>query len=375
MKNIVIIGAGASGLMLGAMIKDKDFLIIEKNTQVGSKILISGGGRCNITNEKVTPKNYIGNQQFIRNIIKRFDQHQLISWLNQKGLTPQLKKENQYFCPNSSREIVNILKREINKQNIQLNTEVKSVKNINGFFEINTNKGKILTKNLVVASGGLSFAKLGASDIGYKIAKEFKHSISTLNPALVGFTLQPEQFFFKELSGISIDVKITIKEKEIKGSLLFAHKGISGPVILNSSLYWEKGKITINFIPNIKLEQLKSSKKHISNLLNIPNRLAKAFLQEFQIEDKPANKLTEKEYQKLILLKKYSFAPAGTFGYNKAEVTKGGINTDEIDSSNMMSKKQKNLFFLGELLDVTGELGGYNFQWAFSTAFVCAKAI
>ncbi|NOZ89927.1 MAG: aminoacetone oxidase family FAD-binding enzyme [Epsilonproteobacteria bacterium] len=373
--DIVIIGAGASGLMLGALLKDRDFLIVEKNPQIGSKILVSGGGRCNITNEKVTPKNYLGNQKFIRDIIKRFDQHKLLSWLNQRGLTPQLKKENQYFCKNSSKELLEVLRKEIDKKNIQLNTEVMSVKNIDGIFAIDTNRGKILAKNLVVASGGLSFAKLGASDIGYKIAKDFGHNISTLNPALVGFTLQPEQFFFKELSGISVDVKITIEKKEIKGSLLFAHKGISGPAILNSSLYWGKGKITIDFIPNIKLQSLKSSKKHISNLLNIPNRLAKAFLKELQIEDKPANRLTSNEYQKLTLLKNYSFAPAGTFGYTKAEVTKGGIDTDEIDNSNMMSKKQKNLYFLGELLDVTGELGGYNFQWAFSTAFVCAKAI
>ena len=373
--DIVIIGAGASGLMLGALLKDRDFLIVEKNPQIGSKILVSGGGRCNITNEKVTPKNYLGNQKFIRDIIKRFDQHKLLSWLNQRGLTPQLKKENQYFCKNSSKELLEVLRKEIDKKNIQLNTEVMSVKNIDGIFAIDTNRGKILAKNLVVASGGLSFAKLGASDIGYKIAKDFGHNISTLNPALVGFTLQPEQFFFKELSGISVDVKVTIEKKEIRGSLLFAHKGISGPAILNSSLYWQKGKITIDFIPNIELKQLKSSKKHISNLLNIPNRLAKAFLKELQIEDKPANRLTANEYQKLTLLKNYSFAPAGTFGYTKAEVTKGGIDTDEIDNSNMMSKKQKNLYFLGELLDVTGELGGYNFQWAFSTAFVCAKAI
>ena len=378
MKNktvdIIIIGAGASGLMLGALLKNRDFLILDNNPRVGSKMLISGGGKCNITNENIKPKNYLGNQRFIRNIIKRFDQNQLLLWLNQRGLTPQLRKDTQYFCKNSAKEIVDLLKREIPNHKIKLQREVAKVEK-QDIFKIYTNRGIFQAKRVVVATGGLSFPKLGATDIGYSIAKSFGHTISTLNPALVGFTLQPQQFFFKSLSGVSVEVKIKVADKEIKGSLLFAHKGISGPAILNTSLYWQKGKITIDFLPNIKIEQLKSSKKHISNLLGLPNRVAKAFLEQLEIEDKSANRLTNQEYKKIESLKEYSFAPAGTFGYSKAEVTKGGIDTDEIETSSMMSKKEENLYFLGELLDVTGELGGYNFQWAFSTAYVCSEAI
>ena len=157
--------------------------------------------------------------------------------------------------------------------------------------------------------------------------------------------------------------------------MLFAHKGISGLAILDASLYWEKGKISIDFLPKLNIEQIKNSKKNISNLLGLPNRVAKAFLVELDIEDKKANRLTKYEWQEIEKLKNYSFAPAGTFGYSKAEVTKGGIDTDEVEASSMMSRKVDGLYFVGEVLDVTGELGGYNFQWAFSTAFVCSKAI
>jgi len=154
--------------------------------------------------------------------------------------------------------------------------------------------------------------------------------------------------------------------------LLFAHKGISGLAILDASLYWEKGKISIDFLPKLNIEQIKNSKKNISNLLGLPNRVAKAFLVELDIEDKKANRLTKYEWQEIEKLKNYSFAPAGTFGYSKAEVTKGGIDTDEVEASSMMSRKVDGLYFVGECLDVTGELGGYNFQWAFSSGVVCA---
>ena len=379
MKNriveIIVIGAGASGLFLGTELKGRDFLILEKNSKVGSKMLISGGGKCNVTNASVKAKNYLGEARFIQNIIKRFDQDRVLSWLDRRGLSLELRKDNKYFCKNSAKEIVDLLKREIDSKKIVLQTEVKEVKKRDNIFQIYTNRGVFKTKKLVIASGGLSFPKLGASSIGYDIALGFGHTIKNLNPALVGFTLQPDEFFFKSLSGISTEVNIKIGAKEIKGSLLFAHRGVTGLAILNASLYWQKGKIEIDFIPHIDLNSLKNSKKNISNLLGLPNRMAKAFLVKLDIEDKKALYLSSKEWDRLLTLKRYAFAPAGTFGYSKAEVTKGGIETNEIKSSSMMSEKESGLYFLGELLDITGELGGYNFQWAFSTAFVCAKAI
>lgn len=373
--DIAIIGAGASGLMLAALLEEKNIVIIDNNSKIGSKILVSGGGKCNITNGKVKPNNYLGDQRFIRNIIKRFDQHDLLHWLGNRGLKPVVRKNNQYFCEHSAKEMVDILRREIPTKSIHLQTVVQKVEKNSETFEITTNKGKIYASKVVVASGGLSFPKIGASSIGYDIAQSFGHKVHTLTAGLVGFTLQPEQFFFKSLSGIAIDVKITIDKKVIEGALLFAHKGISGPAVLDASLYWEKGKISIDFLPTVNLAMLKSSKKHLSRLLGLPNRVAKTFLEALDIEDKAANTLSSEAWIKLEQLKSYSFAPAGTFGYAKAEVTKGGVATDEIDASSMMSRKVENLYFLGEVLDVTGELGGYNFQWAFSTAFVCAKGL
>ena len=377
--NIAIIGAGASGLMLSAILEDKNIVLIDNNINVGSKLLISGGGKCNITNGEVKPNNYLGNQRFIRNIIKRFDQNDLLNWFTDRGLKTIVRKNNQYFCENSAKDVVAILKKEISSHSLQLQTEVIKVEKKLDVFEVRTSKGLILAKKVVVASGGLSFPKIGATSIGYEIAKDFNHTVHTLSAGLVGFTVQPEQFFFKSLSGIAIDVKISIestdKKKEIHGALLFAHKGISGPAVLDASLYWQKGKISIDFLPTLSIDSLKLSKKNISRTLGLPSRVAKTFLEALNIEDKTASKLSSQEWKKIEQLKSYTFAPAGTFGYSKAEVTKGGVSTDEIDASSMMSRKVDGLYFLGEVLDVTGELGGYNFQWAFSTAYVCAKRI
>jgi predicted Rossmann fold flavoprotein len=361
--------------MLSALLPNQNILLIDNNPKVGAKILVSGGGKCNITNGKVTPNNYLGDQRFIRNIIKRFDQNALLYWLAERGFEPVVRKNHQYFCQDSASEVVNLLKKEIDPKVITLQTVVQKVEKQNDTFEITTNKGKINAKKVVVASGGLSFPILGATSIGYDIAKAFGHEVKTLSAGLVGFTVQPEQFFFKALSGIATEVKITVDTKIINGSLLFAHKGISGPAVLDASLYWQKGKITIDFLPTVNIASLKSSKKNISNLLGLSARLAKAFLAQLGVEDKTANQLTKQEWEKIEGLKAYSFPPAGTFGYSKAEVTKGGVSTDEIDVGSMMSRKVENLYFLGEVLDVTGELGGYNFQWAFSTAFVCAKGL
>jgi predicted Rossmann fold flavoprotein len=380
MKNevdIAIIGAGASGLMLAALLKNENIILIDNNIKVGSKLLISGGGKCNLTNGKVKPHNYLGDQRFIRNIIKRFDQNDLLNWFGTRGLKVVTRKNNQYFCENSAKDLVDILKKEINSKNIELETKVESIERELDIFKVRTSRGTLKAKNVVVASGGLSFPKIGATSIGYDIAKSFDHTVNRLGAGLVGFTVQPEQFFFKSLSGIAIDVHITIEnidiKKEISGALLFTHKGISGPAVLDASLYWQKGKITIDFLPSLSIDSLKLSKKNISRTLGVPSRVAKGFLEVLNIEDKTANKLSSDEWKKLEVLKAYSFAPAGTFGYSKAEVTKGGVSTDEIDASSMMSRKVDGLYFLGEVVDVTGELGGYNFQWAFSSAYVCAK--
>ena len=194
--DIVVIGAGASGLMLGALLKNKNLVILDNNAKIGSKILVSGGGKCNITNGSVKPENFLGQQRFIRNVLKRFDQHSLLSWLAERKLHPIVRKNHQYFCENSAKELVDVLRREISSNIIETNTTVKSVLHEGELFLVNTNKGVIKAKKVVVASGGLSFPKIGATGIGYDIAKSFGHEVSSLSAGLVGFTVQPEQFFF-----------------------------------------------------------------------------------------------------------------------------------------------------------------------------------
>ncbi len=255
-----------------------------------------------------------------------------------------------------------------------LNTKVLDIEYKN-HFKIKTDKQIIEAKKVVVASGGLSFQSLGASSIAYDIAQKFGHTIEKTKPALVGFTVQKDQFWFKNLSGLSCMVETKVGNKTFEGSLLFAHKGCSGPVILNSSLYWQKGKMSIDFIPKKKLENFLKGNKKISTAFPLPKRFMIEFLTSISLEDKAVSSLSNEEKEKLKLLKNYEFAPAGTFGYTKAEVTSGGINTDEINQETFESLKQKDLYFLGECLDITGELGGYNFQLYFAQGFICAKGL
>jgi len=372
----IVIGGGASGLMFVANLsKKQDTLIIDVNGSLGAKIAISGGGRCNFTNKFVSAKDYLADEVFVKTILKEFSNKKLLKWFTSRGLEYSVKNGSEYFCKNSSKEILNILLKEIKGAKVELNCKVLEVNKSGDLFTIKTQKGEFFAKRVIVASGGLSFPKLGASDIGFSIAKSFGHNIVAPKPALVGFTLQPSESFWKSLSGVSVDVDIKLLDKTFSGSLLFAHKGISGPVVLNASLFWQKGQIEIDFLPNFELNSIKSSSKMVSNLLPLPKRVAKAFLDKLQIADKNANRLNKEQWSKLESLKSYKFAPAGTFGYTKAEVTKGGVDCSEIDSLSLMSKKVKGLYFLGEVLNVTGRLGGFNFQWAFASAWVCSKNI
>ena len=374
-NKIIIIGGGASALMLASLLPKQTAIIIESNPKLGAKILISGGGKCNITNTKMGTEYFLGESSFVQPSLKAFNEKSLLRWLERERLEPVLRKETQYFCKDSAKELVDIFEKESRKQSVFLNEKVLEVTKRDDTFYVKTTKKTYTALAVVVASGGLSFPKIGASSIGYDIAESFGHSIVKTAPALVGFTVQKDQFFFKELSGTSTDVKITVNDAVCEGALLFAHKGISGPAVLDASLYWEKGKMEIDFLPGFSWKSIAGSKKQISSLLPIPKRITKAFLVQLNLEDKPYVKMTSEELQKLQILNHYIFAPAGTFGYSKAEVTKGGVSTDEVDAKTMMSKKTKDLYFMGEVLDVTGRLGGYNFQWAFSSAYSCSKSI
>lgn len=365
----IIIGAGASGLMAASRYRGSNIAILEGNSRIGQKIRISGGGRCNITNRELSADNYLGERQFVTSVLRGFDQHALLKWLRVRGLEPVIRKGSQYFCPHSAEELVALLTKACAGVPIVTGCSVTAVeKGRDAPFVVHTSKGVFQANSVVVATGGMSFPKIGASGIAYEIARHFGHTVTPLRPALVGFTLQREQFWMKDLSGISLKVAVDVAGKEIVGDMLFAHRGISGPAILNSSLYWQKGPIEIDFLPHAGVDRMLSGRKLVSTQLGLPKRFAKAFLEAVGIADKPASQLRDAERAKLKTVHAYRFAPAGNFGYGKAEVTAGGIDTAEIDAETMMSKKCPGLYFLGEALDVTGELGGYNFQWAFATA-------
>ncbi|RUM65928.1 MAG: aminoacetone oxidase family FAD-binding enzyme [Sulfurospirillum sp.] len=367
-KEIIVIGAGASGLMAASRYRDRDIALLEGNARPAEKIKISGGGKCNITNKDVSPEHYLGDPAFTGDILAGFTQRDLLAWLRERGLDPVVRKGSQYFCPRSSQELISLLLHEVQGVPLLTGHKVLDISKEEDFI-VTTDRGEFEAKKVVVAAGGLSFPKIGATDIAFRIAEKFGHTVHTPKPALVGFTLQKAQFWMKSLSGISLPVHVNVGAKSITGDMLFAHRGISGPAILNSSLYWQKGEIVIDFLPGRQLDdRLFGSRKQISTVLGLPRRFMKAFLDAIGLKDQPLCTLDHEAKAKLEKIKSYRFAPAGNFGYSKAEVTAGGVATDEIDPKTMMSRKCEGLYFLGEALDVTGELGGYNFQWAFATA-------
>ncbi len=360
--------------MLSSLLRRKhSVILIDANPKIGAKISVSGGGRCNFCNQRLSVDRYRGDSRFIEEVFRRYGRDWLLDWARKRGLALRNEKEGQFFCTHGAQSLNEIFRREIRGVDLHVQTRVRAVSG-RGPFVVETDRGRYRARKLVVASGGLSFPRLGASDLGLQIAREYGHSMIRPAPALVGLTLQPPQFFMKELSGISLPVEIRVVSRRIRGDLLFAHRGISGPAVLNASLWWERGDIEVDFMPDFDERLLKGS-KHLSTLLPLPKRVARAFLEHLEIEDAPAAKISPDARKKLQNLRRYRFAPAGTFGYSKAEVTKGGVCTDEIDPHSMESRLVPGLYFLGEVLDVTGELGGYNFQWAFSSAAVCADAL
>ena len=371
-------GAGASGLMCAAQLSENSSLrvgVIDVNAKVGAKLKVSGGGKCNITNTLVETKHFLGDETVLKNALAQFSSKDLLHFLAKRGLKPVIRKKRYYFCAQSSSEIITLLYKSASGVQWHMNEKVLSVTKEDDFI-VTSSKNKYRTKNLVIATGGISFASLGASDIGVKIAHTFGHGNKPFQPALVGLTLQPQQFWMKELSGISFFVKIEAGGRSIEEDMLFAHRGISGPAVLSASLYWQKGTISIDFMPQQNIATLaKNSKKQLSSLMTLPKRFSKLFLESIEVPDVVYARLNSEQKERLQSLHNYNLAPAGNFGFTKAEVSKGGVLLDDIEHYTLQSKKVKGLYFCGEVLDVTGELGGYNFQWAFSSAVVVAQSI
>lgn len=375
--DVIILGGGASGLMCAAQLRQHSSLsiaIIEGNSRPALKLKASGGGKCNLTNVEVDTSHFLGDETLVSNALSSFSQKALLEYFKAGGLRPVIRKERYYFCPKSSDEVISILMGKASGCDLLTGSKILSLES-QKVFVVTTDKGKFTADKIVVATGGASYKELGASDIGLKIAQNFGLKTVPFSPALVGLTLQPREFWMKELSGISFPARILVAGKILDEDLLFAHKGISGLVVLSASLYWFKGEIVIDFLPDFDLNTIRNAKKILSTAIPLPKRFIKAFLEAIGVEDKPCNRLSAQEWENVVRIRNYAMAPSGTFGLSKAEACRGGVACDELNPDTMESTKIKGLYFIGETVDVTGELGGYNFQWAFSSAVMCSNAI
>jgi predicted Rossmann fold flavoprotein len=368
--------------------RGKKILLLEGSKSVGEKIRISGGGRCNFTNLNITPDNFLSqNSSFAISALKRFTQTDFISLVKKNKISYHEKTLGQLFCDGSSKQIIDMLLKECEENNVKiiLNNKVNNIKKESGRFDLETNIGDFESNSVVIATGGLSIPKMGATDFGYKIAQQFGINIIQPTPALVPFTLNQDILEqTKKLSGVSVLSSVKIGNRIFNEGLLFTHKGLSGPAILQISSYWKKGqKITINLSPKIDiftlLEDAKNNKakQDIHNLLStlLPKSLVIYILNKNNIK----GCLADLNSKKLRIIAKsincWEVIPNGTEGFSKAEVTLGGVDCNEISSKTFESKKVKNLYFIGEVLDVTGHLGGYNFQWAWSCGFACGQFV
>jgi len=394
--DVLIIGAGAAGLMCAAQAgyRGKSVVVVDMGKKPARKVLISGGGRANFTNEGASPENYLcQNPHFVKSALSRYSAQDFIDLVDRHGLNYHHKTLGQLFCDDSAQDLVDILMTECEWAGVTVNlrTEVLSVSKINNESEqgflVKTSDKSYQCKSLVVASGGLTMPKLGATPIGYKIAEQFGLNVLETLPALVPFTLhEHDKQRFDGLSGISVLTEVTSEYgTRFKENILFTHRGLSGPAILQISSFWRAGQaVTINLLPELNLKetlaqwQHEQGEKSLKNLLAtiLPKRFVEVLVKEGVIADKPIKQLNHPEISALSdYLHAWEIKPNGTEGYRTAEVTLGGVDTDELSSKTFESKKQQGLFFIGEVIDVTGWLGGYNFQFCWASGFATGQAV
>ncbi|MCB1215123.1 MAG: NAD(P)/FAD-dependent oxidoreductase [Deltaproteobacteria bacterium] len=388
--DLIIIGAGAAGLFCAAQAGAKGLkvLLLEKAKGPGKKILISGGGRCNFTNLQVSAQNYVSaNPHFCKSALAGYQPQDFIRLVERYGIAYYEKERGQLFCKSSSKQILNLLLSECKKNSVSLvcNCFIQSISQEKNIFKLKLNHEVYEARSLVIATGGLSFAKLGASDFAYGIAKQFGHKLIETRPGLTPFLWSKEdKNIWQDLAGLSTPVEIKIGQQKENGPLLFTHQGFSGPVALRASLHYQQGgALNINFFPHVDLlsefEKLKSNlkQKNLKNILKIwvPERLAGKLSDALGWENNFSQIPLKKLQQGVESLQSFEVKPAGLAGFDKAEVTLGGVDTKEISSKTMESKLCPGLYFIGEALDVTGDLGGYNFQWAWASAYAAAQSM
>lgn len=388
--NTIIIGAGAAGLMcaIQAGKRGRKVLLLDAAKNVGEKIRISGGGRCNFTNLNITADNFLSNNSaFCISALRRFSAQDFIALVEKYQIAYHEKTLGQLFCDGSSKQIIQMFVDECGKNNVEiiLETAVQNIQKNADNFSLQTQYKNFECNSLVIATGGLSIPKMGATDFGYRIARQFGLKIIQPTPALVPLTLSDEMLEqTKVLSGVALEAVVVCGKRKFREGLLFTHKGLSGPVILQISSYWQKGdEIIINLAPQKDIfawlceEKQNKPKQEIHNILNpiLPKSLVSFILSQVSVGGNLAD-LSHKKLQQIAnQINHWKITPSGTEGFAKAEVTRGGVDTDEISSKTFEAKKVQNLYFIGEVLDVTGHLGGYNFQWAWASGYAAGLCV
>lgn len=385
--DVVIIGAGGAGLFCASVAgqRGKSVLVLDHNDKPGKKILISGGGRCNFTNLGAGPEHYrSANPHFCRSALSRFSPADFIALVDKHGIAYHEKTLGQLFCDGPAKAIVDLLLAECRDAGatVRLGTTIAGItKNADG-FTLATSGGSVTCTALVLACGGLSIPTIGATDFGFRLARQFGLAIVPTAPALVPLTLPPDEV--ADLSGVALDAEVACNGQTFREAILFTHGGLSGPAILQISTWWNPGDaVTINLLPDYELPTVfaerrrTGAKQSLPNLLGdlLPRRLAQRWVERFQIPES-VHHLTEAEIRRIsATVHSWEVRPTGTEGYRKAEVTRGGISTDELSSKTMEAKKVPGLYAIGEVVDVTGWLGGYNFQWAWASGKAAGLAV
>lgn len=384
--DVIIIGAGASGLMcaIEAGKRGRNVIVLDHANKAGKKILMSGGGRCNFTNYSIDPDNFISNNpHFCKSALSRYTQWDFLALIARHQIPYHEREHGQLFCNDSAKDILNMLLAECLEAGVavRLNTRVDSLARTDGRFQLKTSQGDFMGQSLVVAAGGLSIPKMGATPLGYQIAGQFGINVIPTRAGLVPFTLQSEdKDRFAPLSGIAVPCIVSTKQRSFSENILFTHRGLSGPAILQISSYWQAGEaVVINLLPRMNLEtELKAKRgQKLKNTLKtildgyLPKRLISGLLAD-DILNIALPDLSDRQIQEVAnRLHHWTIKPNGTEGYRTAEVTLGGVDCDALSSKTMECKKVPGLYFIGEVTDVSGWLGGYNFQWAWSSGW-CA---
>jgi len=388
--DVAVIGGGAAGLMcaIEAGKRGRRVLVIEHCDRVGKKILISGGGRCNFTNLNVTPENFLSaNPHFCKSALARYTQSDFIVMVERHGIAYHEKELGQLFCDQSAQLIVKMLTDECRLAGVGITVDCKVSgveRGANGFV-LKTNRGLVESSSLVVGSGGLSVPKMGATSFGYEIAKNFGHSVVPTRAALVPLIFAADDWVrYKDLSGVALPVRVECGRQSFANAMLFTHRGISGPAILQISSYWKPGdELSVNLLPltdsDIWLRKRQSSRPdaELKTVLGefLPKRLAQR-LCEIELGSRPLRQYSLRDLRGICeRLQNWRLRPSETEGYRTAEVTLGGVDTDELSSTTMESKKVLGLYFIGEVVDVTGHLGGFNFQWAWSSGWAAGQVV